>query len=173
MGLVLGVIAFIVIGFVLANFDYGGASQQDETQDLVIKANGKYLTGLPDKIGNKDFHITIYNEYIELFFVDGRVTNKIPLKRVYSAKIVSESFIREQISLGKMLAFGVFSLAMKKKQKQEVNNYLQLSFKYENEKVKAIFSIDDDKKLEEIVGYIRNVIRIRKENKLKTNTVIN
>lgn len=133
-------------------------------KENTIRSRGKYIAGLPDKLSGKEFYIDIFNNYVELFFVDGRITHKIPWEDIQDVRIVSQEHVKNEVSLGRLAVFGVFALAMKKN-KEEYKNMLQLTHKYQGEIVSSIYIIKTESDLMKIVNYLRSLIRESNERK--------
>lgn len=154
---ILGIFIYI---FVKALKETGEEQKRNRTSSnpYLIDTEIKYLTGFPDKIGDKEYRIKVYRDKIG--FSEKYYDNRnfvIWTKDLIDSRIASENFIREQISLGKMLAFGIFSLAMKKKEKKQVNNYLQLEIMYQGKAETIIFEVPYG--LERLNTILRNLAR--------------
>lgn len=171
-----GIIAFMIYGIPKA------IKEQEEQQKInlasenpyLIKTKGVYQTGLPDILPETSCEIRIHKKTLEIdLYKNGQSIKdiKAPINKVYNAKIATEEYIREKIHLGKLVAFGIFSLGMKKKKIKEISNYLEITFRYDGEKVSAIFSVENENKLQEIVNHIRGIVKKRKEVKNRSKQI--
>lgn len=93
----------------------------------------EYLGGHPLKTDKAQCVFHIYEYGIEIDFMDQYSKPPvihIPLNEVVSCNIETKEQIEDRITLTRMLAFGIYSFAMKKKEKK-IDKYLTLVIKNE------------------------------------------
>lgn len=97
----------------------------------------------------------------------------IKMSDILSAELQTETQISEQISLGKLITFGLLSFAMKKNPNEIIREYLVINMKYEDKEISLILkpTKDDQYNLEQQFRFLREVNRCIKldKNKLVTN----
>lgn len=123
------VILFIIciIGFINAVRIQG---QKDKSNGgLLFIQSGEYLGGLDDTEGGKSVTIKVYKtNTLHLNFGKLGMDEKIILlKDIKDIGIKSDIEIQKEISLGRLVAFGIFALGMKK-QKTKVENYTIIKY---------------------------------------------
>lgn len=122
----------------------------------------KYLGGFKD-LGKKDDDITIefFKDRIRLSFNDGY--RDVMQKEILDCKIQSETQIRQQISMGKIILLGAFALAGNNT--KEVNKeFALLDCYYEGDRISIVLECRKQYYLEECVKDIRKLI---KNNEIK------
>lgn len=126
-----------------------------------------YMGGFDDVIGStyKKCHIYVFNDILRFRLTkiggfDEDIFKDIPYKDVVSVKIVSEKYISEQLSLGKLVCFGLLSLGMKKNSKSKVDEYLVITIKYNNEDISIVLDREFNKEnMIELLNQIRKQIK--------------
>ena len=108
---------------------------------LIEDTFAKYLGGFPTvSSDDKRVELTVKKDGIVFNFLGRKPMQFISKKDLLGAEIKSESQITEDISLGRVLAFGVIGLAMKKK--NTVNkNYLMISYNDKGKKRDVIMEV--------------------------------
>lgn len=125
----------------------------------------KYLGGFKD-LGKRDNDISIdfFKDRIRFKFDDNNYRD-IKKSDIIDCRIQSETQIRQQISMGKIILLGVFSLAGNNT--KEINKeYALLECYYEGDRISIILEIDFQQSLEQ---FIRDINRLKNLNENTTN----
>lgn len=124
MKLLLVLITIIIIVFVFKQTTK--QLEEDEAKGIKFKEFGaKFLGGLPDVEGNKKVDIILNKTKLELY-INGR-EKSIPVHSIKNAEIKTNQQIANEVSLGKLLVFGIFALGMKN-EKTIIKNYVDVTF---------------------------------------------
>lgn len=118
----------------------------------------KYLGGFKD-LGKKDDDITIefFKDRIRLSFNDGY--RDIMQKEILDCKIQSETQIRQQISMGKIILLGAFALAGNNT--KEINKeFALLDCYYKGDRISIVLDIDFQPSLEQFVRDVNGLKNI-------------
>ena len=124
----------------------------------------KYLGGFKD-LGKKDDDITIefFKDRIRLSFNDGY--RDIMQKEILDCKIQSETQIRQQISMGKIILLGAFALAGNNT--KEINKeFALLDCYYEGDRISIVLDIDFQPSLEQFVRDVNGLKNINENTTL-------
>lgn len=143
-------LALIVIGVLLVWLGDEQKKDHVERDILYEDFNVKYLGGLPNKEGGKKVTLTIKSDRV---FLAGLKT--IFKAEILGAEIQSEQQIVNNISLGKIVAFGLLSLGMQNT-KTIVKNYVVIRFLEGNEERNIILECNG---MERVVGLINALAR--------------
>lgn len=119
------ILAIAIIGFVALGklADKSLKKTQSENGIVLIEPDVKYMGGLADFEGGKNINLTLYKDRLVLIFPRERKT--INLRDILAAEISSETQIRHDVSLGKIIAWGVFALG---KDREVVRNYTVITY---------------------------------------------
>lgn len=136
------------------------------------------IGGFKDIGACKDCYIDLFEEKINITLykknqsgtVLGSKIVDIKMSDILSAELQTETQISEQISLGKLITFGILSFGMKKKQNEIIREYLLINMNYNNEKVSLILKTTKDdeyneKKQFELLQQINRCISLPKNSK--------
>lgn len=137
------VIAIIIIIFLFIGLiGLGEQQEQDKKNEVLFRGEGEYLGGLSDTEGGKKFTCIFDKNNIAF---KGKLTMRIRISNIKNIAIKSEMQIQSDISLGKMVVFGVFALAMKNK-KTVVNNYSVMNIYQHGKDQTIILRMQDNEK---------------------------
>lgn len=100
----------------------------------------KYITGFKDLSACDVTDITLTNEDIEINFKDAK-TRFIKAEDVKDIYINSEYELKEKVSAGKIMVFGLMGLGMTSK-KEEIKKYMIIECNYDNYNTALIFLIE-------------------------------
>lgn len=163
--------------------------QRKETREIYRKQGLEYIDlfsfecigGFSDIGACKKCYIDLFEEqmHIKLYkesssgSILGSKEVVIKMSDILSAELQTETQISEQISLGKLITFGLLSFAMKKKQTEITREYLVINMKYEDKEISLILkpTKDDQYNLEQQFRFLRETNRCIKldKNKLVTH----
>lgn len=134
VGFVLMLVCLGVIGLVMRSNRIEAEKVEQDKSILVKDIFTKYLGGFPTvSSDDKRVELTVKDNGVVFNFLGRKPMQFISKKDLLNAEVRSESQITEDISLGRVLAFGVVGLAMKKK--NTVNkNYLVVSYNDKGQK---------------------------------------
>ncbi|BDR74193.1 hypothetical protein K144316041_p20320 (plasmid) [Clostridium tetani] len=134
VGFVLMLVCLGVIGLVMRSNRIEAEKVEQDKSILVKDIFTKYLGGFPTvSSDDKRVELTVKDNGVVFNFLGRKPMQFISKKDLLNAEVRSESQITEDISLGRVLAFGVVGLAMKKK--NTVNkNYLVISYNDKGQK---------------------------------------
>lgn len=147
------IVAFVIISIIISVVILIMYNNSNESNIIYQDIFCKYLGGYPDIEGGRSAKIGILTKDFIVIQI-GNNTKTIKKNDLINAEIMSEQSIVQNVSLGKIIAFGVFALGMKNP-KTIVKNYLILTYK-ENEKEISI--IIDSNNLERLTRELRQVI---------------
>ncbi|MBP3929414.1 MAG: hypothetical protein J6D47_07615 [Peptostreptococcaceae bacterium] len=163
--------------------------QQQETKEIYRKQGLEYIGlfsfecigGFSDIGACKNCYIDLFEEKMTINLYKESSSGSILASKVVvikmsdilSAELQTETQISEQISLGKLITFGLLSFAMKKNPNEIIREYLVINMKYEDKEISLILkpTKDDQYNLEQQFRFLREVNRCIKldKNKLVTN----
>ncbi len=125
------VIGIIIVGIVIwASLDADKMGKEREEKGIRGVKEFKYYGGFKNIGYCEKCFATFYDDRIDMVLTGkSGETNiyehkNIKFKDILDVEIQTESQIRESVSLGKLIAFGIFAFGMEKKQKDVVDNYL-------------------------------------------------
>lgn len=180
MGLFIVVMIFVIVCFIIT---FCGAKS---TKDDLISMNNsmkkyykdkfnldylksthniRYLGGFKDLgIKNNKISIDFFKDRVRFEF-DGDNYKDIMQKDILDCKIQSETQIRQQISMGKIVLLGVFALAGNNT--KEINKeFALLDCYYEGDRISIVLDIDFQPSLEQ---FVRDINRLKNINE---NTIL-
>lgn len=130
----------------------GEKQEQSRVQRDVLYEdfNAVYLGGLPNKEGGKKVNLTLKSDRLSLVGL-----KTIFKKDILGAEIQSEQQIVNNVSLGKIVTFGLLSLGMQNA-KTIVKNYVIVRFLEGNEERNMILECNG---MERVVGLINALAR--------------
>lgn len=129
-GIIIGaILLFILIGIVSKN-------HQDNSKEIMF--SGYYIDSSYKDIFNSNFlmRMGIENDKVKLY-INKNHEIKIQFIKLISYELQTESQIKQQITLGRLLVFGVFALGLKK-QKEDIIKYAVLKYTNDNGKEENI-----------------------------------
>jgi hypothetical protein len=114
--------AWIVIVTILAIIFYMGYEKNkenkkvnDELGIIYEKQLVKYVGGFREISGNIPINIKISKDKFYVEFINNKVTKSIDVKNIVDAECSTSEEVNRQVSLGKLLIFGVLSFGMSTK----------------------------------------------------------
>lgn len=158
------VIFFSIVGgiILLAYFNTQRFKKEDEREGNIVKERGsfktKYIGGFSDLAGEKFIDIAIKEDSIVIEFKHREhIPNRIiPMNLIKNIEIKTESQISRDVTLGRMLVFGVFALGMKK-ESTVVTNYLVITVDNNGEDRSIIFYSTMPEQIVQAVRKIKNI----------------
>lgn len=127
-----------------------------QEKEIFTDNNVVYITGLADILGGS--RVTLKIKKHEIYLQKGMDTIKwINKDNLISAEIMNEHDIKKQVTLGRFLVFGVFSLFMQQN-KTIYTNYLVLTYKQDNEYKKLV--LHSMHSLEQIIKIFKEYIKV-------------
>ena len=153
---------FIIIILLIGFFIFAIVSMQndkieDKTNGLRFSSTDLiFIGGFPDREGGKRSLINVYNNYIEIF-LERNLEKTIFNPNLINCEIISKEQLDKDISIGRVLMFGVIGGLLFKKDKLKVRNFIKLTFKDGNNERNLIFTSEN--KIEELTRNIRNSIQ--------------
>lgn len=149
----MNLLIYIVLVVILVSCMYAKASAEDK-KDTYIAYKKQGLELLREY--NTCVHYNGFKEYGKLsipevllftdrirFNLSSNNTREILIKDISDCRVQTDVQISERISKGKLLAFGIFALGMKKKQEEICKSYVLLSCKYKGEDTDFVFDFKD------------------------------
>lgn len=121
---------------------FSDRAQEDKENGTLFRGDGEYLGGFGDTEGGKSFTCLIDKNYLHF---KGKLSTSIKVKDIKKVEIKSDTQIQNEITLGRIVAFGVFALGMKKK-KTIIENYSVINTLYDNEERVIILKMQNNEK---------------------------
>lgn len=109
---------FIIIGLFMVSYSlYSSPSYIPENKKVI----GKYEGGIKEWINRDSVTVTNTNEGVRVERITGSKDNErvIPYSKINDVNVKTEVEMTSSVTLTRMLAFGIFSLGLKKKKEQE------------------------------------------------------
>lgn len=157
--IVLIIIALMVWNIVSLNKQWDKRySTRNNKSELYI---GTYIGGLDDVLSGSG--VKVWNHNTKLRIEYEKVDNNVDFanfNKINSIKIVSKDYIKEKVSLGKVLVFGVFALGMKDS-KKIYENFIQIEYKDQKDRDKIAIIDLNEKDIREIINSYN---KFKKEN---------
>lgn len=158
VGLLLSALCFF-IAYLLSKSMQKDVEEREKVEGVImVDMYAEYLGGFPTvSSDDKRVELTVKDNGVVFNFLGRKPMQFISKKDLLNAEVRSESQITEDISLGRVLAFGVVGLAMKKK--NTVNkNYLVISYNDKGQKRDVIMETSPHL-TDKIAVRIRELIR--------------
>jgi len=151
IGIILILAFFIVLGNSICNNEDKRRSEHYKSQGLVhIKTFvPKFLGGFNDVGACEICIVDLFKDKIVIKLSGGKGNNifnktkTIMIDNILGLKVQTESEIKEKVSLGKLVCFGVFAFGMDGNKKTTSNNYVVMKARCNDEEVNLVFQIDD------------------------------
>ncbi|WP_346938185.1 hypothetical protein [uncultured Clostridium sp.] len=126
-----------------------------------IKYFGNFIGGFKD-IGYCEFlRVDFFKDRIGIEIKDLKKDIKenryIKLNDVLDVKIQTETQIKESVSIGKLLVFGILSFGMKGNEKTLIDEYVVMKVVYNNDELNLIFKMSDS------YNFIKDINRFKEE----------
>lgn len=151
---------FMVACFIISSLLKRNIEETDKKENVLVRdVSAIYVGGFPDVEGGSKAHIVVKKETINILFGGVMIQGQksIPMSSVINAETKSETQITKDVSLGKLIVFGVLAFAMKDS-KTTVKNYLVISCNDSGKRRDYIF---ETSLAVRIIGVIKDVLSHR------------
>ena len=116
-----------------------------------------YIGGYDDVAGGKKAEILLFKNKLDINFVTNMSNSKsINIENINTIKIMSQELIQNEISIGKMLIFGVLAFGMRDN-KTTVNNYLVVNYNEDNLNYNVILSVLSNSAMENLIKKYKEI----------------
>lgn len=136
-------------------------SENDKKDGVLFSlGNCLYCGGFYEIEGGKETTITIYDNRVILTILKSSnnfysgYSKTLYISNIENIGIKSETQIRSEISLGKMIMFGIFSLAMKN-DKTITTNYLVIDYNSGDDITSIILNADSNEEIIELINKLK------------------
>ncbi|NFL87398.1 hypothetical protein FDB24_10730 [Clostridium botulinum] len=132
-----------------------GKDKENELKNKIYRP--QYLGGFKSVSSSKSCLVTIYEDKIKIY-IHGRYAN-IMKQDILDVMIKNENQIKEQISLGKLICFGVLAFGMRGKSKVITKDYVVLKIIYNEEELSLIFNFENSQITMKFIEDIFKIIK--------------
>ncbi|MBY7006764.1 hypothetical protein FDA25_02400 [Clostridium botulinum] len=145
---VIFIIGMIAIPIMLGN-KFLEKNKKSMKVDYRARFNPEFYGGFKEVGICESCYVTVYDTYIEIqLWNDNK--NKFYLEKIIEGKdiidirVKTQTQIQNEVSLGKLITFGVLAFAMKGNKNILADEYVVMKIKYEGEEINLIFRIPNE-----------------------------
>ena len=126
---------------------------KSKESDLMITTyryeyNCMYLGGFKNIAGGKSSTLRFNPNYLHIIFSGEKIN--ITKENIKSMEIITNQQLSQEVSLGKLIIFGLLAFAMRDT-KTQVKNFLLIKCTYVNEDINLLFELKASDKIEECI----------------------
>ncbi|MEG0641008.1 MAG: hypothetical protein RR515_00285 [Clostridium sp.] len=156
MAILVGIILIIVVGVgAYVGINNHKNEAKNKPSDWICNIDEiTYIAGLPNVVSGSMCRIEVFVEKL-LIEYDGSM-QLVYINDISAYKIVSASYIKEKVKVGKFKVKGELILVSRNK-RVKFNNFLEMNYKIHNEEFKTIINMGSNDELVRITSQIDQV----------------